>query len=260
MTATTRTLDAGALIGETAPVSTPWTAPAFARPPHSWTGVRTILFPFVADPAAAAAVMPPGMELGDGLASIVLLTYPATEFMHPFNECVVLLPARVGDVSGNYVPHIYVTTDEALIPGREIAGWPKLIADIRWERDGERISASVTRFGERLLDLEGTVTGAMTEEMLAAGADSADQPSFNYKLIPGPDGSSIEVEEITSTRLEIAILGAELGTAKLQTHPSDANPVAALVAEAEAMMVVLHSDNTIPAGEVLLRIDRGARP
>lgn len=249
----TRTIDATG-----APVSTPWTTPAFAPPPHRWEGVRTILFPFVVEPSVAAAVMPPGVELDDGPGTVVLLTYPATDFMHPFKECVVLLPARVDDVTGSYVPHIYVTTDEALIPGREIAGWPKLIADIRWERSGDHISASVTRFGETLLELAGDVSGAMPAEMLAAGADAANKPSFNYKLVPGPDGTTIEVEEITSTLLEIVTRGAELGTAKLKTHPSASNPLAALVGEAEGMMVVLASDNTIPAGDVLVRIDRGA--
>lgn len=252
MTDTIRHPDTGA------PVSTPWTAPAFAPPPHRWEGVRTILFPFVVDPAAAAAVMPPGVALDDGPGTVVVLTYPATDFMHPFDECVVMLPARVGAVSGNYVPHIYVTTDEALIPGREIAGWPKLIADVRWERDGDHVSASVTRFGETLLELDGDVSGPLPGEMLAAGAESANKPSFNYKLVPGPDGTSIEVEEITSTLLEVVTHGAELGTAKLKTHASATNPLAALIGEAEGMMVVLASDNTIPAGEVLVRVDRGA--
>lgn len=244
----------------TAPVSTPWSAPAFSTPPHRWPDVRTILFPFAVDPDAASAVLPPGMELQDGTGSVVFLSYPATETMHPFNECAVLLPVRIGEATGNYVPHIFVNTDEALIPGREMGGWPKLIADIRWERDGDHVSAAVARFGEPILELEGDVSGTLPEEVVAAGGDAANQPSFNYKLIPGPDGRTIEVEEITSTQLEIVTHRVEIGSARLTTHPSSSSPVGDVVPSAEGMMVVVGSDNTIPAGEVLLRIERGSTP
>lgn len=250
-----RTGDAG---GE-APVSTPWSAPAFAPPPHSWRGVRTILFPYVADAATAAAILPPGLELIDRSGSIAALSYPGTDFMHPFNECVVLLRVRAAGVEGNYVPYIFVTTDEALIPGREIAGWPKRIADIRWERSGDHVSVSVARFGETLLELEGDVTGAMPDELAATQAEAMNPPSFNYKLVPGPDGRTIEVEEITSTQLQVTPRRIELGTAKLRTRSTKCDPgVAALVGESEAVAVVLESDNVIPAAEVVVRIERDA--
>lgn len=244
---------------DTAPVSTPWSAPAFGPPPHRWSGVRTILFPYVVDADAAAAIMPPGVELIDGAGSVALLSYPGTDFMHPFNECVVLVPARAAGVEGNYVPYIFVTTDEALIPGREIAGWPKRIADIGWERSGDHVSVSVARFGETILELEGDVSGTMPAELVAGGTETMNPPSFNYKLVPGPDGRSIEVEEITATQLQVTPSRVELGSGKLCARSTTWDPgVAALVGESEGMLVVLESDNVIPAGEVLVRIERGA--
>src|SRR5512139_2001540 len=135
----------------TQPISMPWAAPAFTLPPHHWPGVRLIVVPFVPKPGAVERILPPGMEAADGPGMITMLTYPQTPIIHPFKELVVMLPVRVGNVEGNYVPYIYVTTDEALIPGRELCGFPKLLADIVWERDGDRFRGSATRWGTRIL-------------------------------------------------------------------------------------------------------------
>ncbi|MCC7076596.1 MAG: acetoacetate decarboxylase family protein [Acidimicrobiia bacterium] len=237
------------------PISMPWSAPMFPPPPHSWQGVRSALVPFTPDEVNLTRILPPGIEAEPGLGSIVLLSYPQSDIIHPFNECVVIVPVRVGDVVGNYVPYIYVTTDEALIPGREIGGFPKKIANVEWERDGDAFRASVTRFDELILAVEGTIAGPMPEEFAALQAEVSSRPSINYKLIPGPAGE-IEIEEITATPIVIEAHEVEIGTATLKTNFVAADPVADLVPSTEGMLAVLRSDNTIPAGRVLERIER----
>jgi acetoacetate decarboxylase len=85
-------------------------------------------FPFVPRPGAVERILPPGMEPVDGPGMVTFLSYPQTAFQHPFDEALVMVPVRVDETLGNYIPYIYVTTDEALIPGREIAGFPKKLA------------------------------------------------------------------------------------------------------------------------------------
>ncbi len=239
----------------TQPISMPWSAPVFPPPPHSWPGVRVIAFPFVPKPGAVEKILPPGMQPGDGPALITMLSYPQTPIIHPFKELVVMVPVTVGDVAGNYVPYIYVTTDEALIPGREIAGFPKKIADVVWERDGTRFRGSVTRWGTRILSLEGTIDGPMPPEIAAAQGQAAQRPAINYKLIPGPAGE-IEIEEITAVQLEITQRETEMGTGRVRCESSEWDPLADLIPDSEGPLVAIVSDNTIPAGRVLQRIDR----
>ena len=140
----------------TQPISMPWSAPAFIPPPHCWQGVRMIVFPFSPAPGAVEKILPPALKPTGGAGLITLINYPANGQIHPFKELVVLVPVKVMGSEGNYVPYIYVTTDEALIPGREIAGFPKKIADVVWERNGNRFRGSVTRWDKRILELEGT--------------------------------------------------------------------------------------------------------
>jgi acetoacetate decarboxylase len=216
-----------------------------------------VAFPFLPRPGAVENILPPGMEAAGGPGLIVMLTYPQTPIIHPFKELVVMVPVHVGSVEGNYVPYIYVTTDEALIPGREIAGFPKKLADIVWERDGDRFRGSVTRWDKCILSLEGTIAGPMPAEMAAAQAEGARRPSINYKLIPGPAGE-IEIEEITAVQLEIVQHRVEMGSGQVRCQFSEWDPVSELVPDSDGPLVAIVSDNTIPAGRVLQRIERKA--
>ncbi|MFQ5699130.1 MAG: acetoacetate decarboxylase family protein [Myxococcota bacterium] len=236
------------------PISMPWSAPVFPRLPHRWRGVQMAAFPFTPLPGAVARILPPGMEPVEGTGLVTLLRYPQTEILHPFKELVVMVPVRVDDTLGNYIPYIYVTTDEALIPGREIAGFPKKLAEVEWEREGPHFHGSATRWGKTILSVEGRIDGPLPEQA-ATQRQAAGAPSLNYKLIPGPAGD-VAIEEITKTQLEIHPRRQEIGRATLRCEPSELDPVADLVPSGDSPMVMMLSDNTIPAGEVLKQIKR----
>lgn len=239
------------------PVSMPWTAPVFPPPPHSWKGVRSVVMPFTPDPDQLSAVLPPVFEPGDGPGMFTMLSYDwgANTRIHPFKEAVVLVPVRCDGKEGNYVPFIYVTTDEALIPGREAAGWPKKLADITWEREGDHFSGSVTRWGETIIAIEGDI-GVEPGDTTQMGAllEVGGKPTFNYKLIPGP-GDDIEVEEVTSTSLEVVPQSVEVGAAKVVASSSEDDPVATILPSIDGPFVAMVSDNTIPCGTVVRRIE-----
>jgi acetoacetate decarboxylase len=216
------------------------------------------LFPFTPRPGAVERILPPGMEPADGPGMVTLLSYPATDFQHAFEEAVVMVPVRVDETLGNYIPYIYVTTDEALVPGREIAGFPKKLAQVEWQRDGDHVVGSVTRWGKRILSVDGRVQGPLPEAPVGAEGPGPAAPALNYKLVPGPAGE-IEIEEITRVQIEVVPREQEIGQAQLRCEPSDFDPVADLVPEAEGAMIVLLSDNTIPAGDVLKQVKREVR-
>lgn len=241
----------------TQPITMPWSAPVFGRPPHQWQGVRIAALPFAPRPGSVERILPPGMEPADGPGLVTLINYPPSASFESYNELVVLVPVQVDGTKGNYVPYIFVTTDEALIAGREIAGFPKKIAQITWEREGGEFRASVTRRGRKILTVEGKVQGLMPSEGVA-GRSPAGNPTLNYKLIPDPAGG-IEIEEITKTQLEVVPREQEVGQARLRSQPSEFDPVADLVPDTDGPMILMTADVTIPAGEVLKRIERKER-
>jgi acetoacetate decarboxylase len=245
----------------TDPISMPWGAPMFPVPPHSWKGVRTAVVPFSPDPDAVRQILPPGLEAADGLGLVTMLCYGWGHHprIHPFNEAVVLVPVRCDGQEGNYVPFIYVTTDEALIAGREAAGWPKKLAEVTWEGDDERFAGQVTRWGETILTVQGEVGAEPPQDFDAAALmGTSARPTFNYKLIPGP-GDEVEVEEITATTLTIEPSTVELGRATLQASSSPTDPLAAIVPPTTSALIMMESDNTIPLGTVVKRIEGRVR-
>jgi acetoacetate decarboxylase len=50
-----------------------------------------------------------------------------------------------------------MTTEQAVVPGRETYGEPKKIADIEFKKEGNEVSASVSRMGFTYLEVRGTL-------------------------------------------------------------------------------------------------------
>lgn len=240
----------------TQPISMPWSSPIFGELPHCWQGVKMAVFPVAVDGDAIERILPPGIELADGDGMVTFLSYPETDFQHPFNEAMVMLPVQVDGEVGTYIPYIYVNTDEALIPGREIAGFPKKLADVEWGRDGNSVSGSVTRWGKKILSFEGKVDGPLPD--MGDDGGLPETPSFNYKLIPGPAGE-IEIEEITRVLVALEPRDEEIGAARLSSETSEHDPISDLICDVDTAMIVMQSDNTIPAGTVVKQIKREAR-
>jgi len=80
--------------------------------------------------------------------------------MSPYNEFDVMVPVtyEMGDnvpgLPGIYCIYLPVTTEEALIGGIEIYGYPKFLADISFEEVGEIRRCRVRADGKEILTLE----------------------------------------------------------------------------------------------------------
>lgn len=98
----------------------------------------------------------------------------------------VAVSARYGDEEGWYCLHMPMTLEAAVVGGRERYGENKKIADIRFERDGDRVQASVTRYGVTYLEFAGDVTGD-----LDLPADEV-VPHYYFKYSLAADGSGFD--------------------------------------------------------------------
>nr|MDA8343677.1 hypothetical protein [Actinomycetota bacterium] len=68
-------------------------------------------------------------------------------------------------------------------------------------------------------------------------------------------GDEIEVEEVTSTSLEIVASQIETGSGSLACSSSVDDPVADVVRSVTGPFVAMVSDNTVPCGAVLRRVE-----
>jgi acetoacetate decarboxylase len=90
-------------------------------------------------------------------ATVFIADYPETTFGSVYREAAVLLHVRMLGVPMVFCPWMVVDDDRALILGRELLGYPKKLAEIRFAEDGGRVAGSVTRRGVEVMRIEGAI-------------------------------------------------------------------------------------------------------
>jgi acetoacetate decarboxylase len=112
--------------------------------------VRSLRVVYETDPALAAALVPRPLEPA-----------PRPEILVTFSHVAMQLPgmtieigstifgarARYDGEEGTWLVTMPMTTEQAVLAGRDTYGEPKKIAQIAFEKDGDEVSARVTRFG-----------------------------------------------------------------------------------------------------------------
>ena len=75
---------------------------------------------------AVQRLLPPPLEPAETLACTAFVgEYHRTNFIPPYNEAAVFIPCQYKGEVGSYCLAMPVTTDIAMIGGREVYGYPK---------------------------------------------------------------------------------------------------------------------------------------
>jgi acetoacetate decarboxylase len=84
-------------------------------------------------------------------ATLFTAFFPHTTFGSIYREAGVLVDVTHWGRRAVFCPWMVVDDDVALIAGRELLGYPKKLAEITWQHDGDRITAIASRRGHRLV-------------------------------------------------------------------------------------------------------------
>jgi acetoacetate decarboxylase len=221
----------------------PSLAPLYPSPPYEYRRARMVTC--LLEGAAPRDVLPAGLDLPESPSrAVVFADYPDTT-IGPYREVVVLAGADRQGAPGMFCPLIYVDADAALCAGREIWGFPKKLAHIELEQDGNEVRARLVRGGVELLSLNGTIEEHVDPTAFAAlGA----LPLYNRKLIPGAAAKEPDVDRLTQVFLDIVTHEASTGTGSLRATGEAAGVVGDLTA---ITMIATVVDSVLPAGEDL---------
>ncbi len=139
---------------------------AEANPEFLKSTVTSLRAVYETDPAIAAALIPRPLEPSDRPEVCVTCSHVA---MHISPELTIEIGSMIFGVrahydgkEGIYLITMPMTTEQAVIPGRETYGEPKKIAQIDFQLEGPDVSAVVTRMGIPYLEVKGTL-GATLE-------------------------------------------------------------------------------------------------
>jgi acetoacetate decarboxylase len=127
--------------------------------------VRSIRVVYETDAPIAAALLPRPLEPDARPEICVTFSHVAMkitpEFTFEIGSAIVGVRARYDGAEGLYLVTMPMTTEQAVIGGRETYGEPKKIAQIDFTREGDRVAASVARMGITYLEAQGGLGAAL---------------------------------------------------------------------------------------------------
>src|SRR3990172_8554867 len=122
---------------------------------------RSLTVMFETTPEAVRALLPPPLEpTPEAIGSAWVGEIGNSNCAGPFLGAAVYIRASYRDVVGNYCVTMPISTDTAVIFGRELYGEPKKLAKIIFEHQGEHVWGSAERYDIRYMSLRGRIEGA----------------------------------------------------------------------------------------------------
>jgi acetoacetate decarboxylase len=141
------------------------------------------------DPDAIAAVLPPPLvPSGEPLVRIAIATVDIGRGRPPFGAGTFAVEAVHQGLVGNYPLVMPMTTEQAVVGGRETFGEPKKLAEVSLVREGDHIHGSFARMGCTFLEIDGTIVGE------ADPVPDRRRTDFYFKFLPAPDGQGFDTD------------------------------------------------------------------
>ena len=159
-------------------------APIFAD--ARWLSVQ-----YLTRPEIVREVLPPPLEpAAEPLVTVGIGTLGRSNCVGPFDGGMLCVRARYKDVEGDFCLAMPMSTDVAIIFGRELYGEPKKQARIQLKSDGDVVRASAERFGIAYMSLE----ARLNENVPIDGPTYADR--FHFKFMHAANGHGLEFDPI----------------------------------------------------------------
>lgn len=204
-------------------------APPYPDLPFEYNGYRRLSMYCRADGDVVREYLPEPLEyVGDAIEVFVLYA-PDVSGLAEYWEGGVVVQARYGDVVGAHMLTEYVTSDDALLAGREIWGYPKKMADITFREGDDEIHGTVTRGGVDLIDATFTPREVEFEPPRLF-------PRLQVKRVPRADGPGYDVDRVVklafdgdSTDFDASSVDSRrVGTGRVELGSGPNDPLGAL--------------------------------
>ena len=115
-------------------------------------------------PEAIERLLPPPLKPAEKpLVLAFVADYPSTNFSLPYKESALLVRASFEGKEGFYCLAMPVTNDMAMAGGREIWGYPKKLANIALQREGDTVEGWTERHGIQFMKVKANLNIKMLD-------------------------------------------------------------------------------------------------
>jgi acetoacetate decarboxylase len=197
------------------------------------------------------------------IASAFVADYPKTNFGLPYKEAALFLLAQYDGVEGAYCLAMPVTNDLAMAGGREVFGYPKKMADIHFDHQGDDVEGWAERHGVRYFEVKARLTGQPNDagfmelltEAMAAGPEQ-ERYAYNFKVFPSPEGQGFDYNpRLMRAPTRFKPTEVKIGEAQLVMNPSEHDPWAEVEVVKMLGAVYTKGDNTMLPGKIVAEVD-----
>jgi acetoacetate decarboxylase len=206
--------------------SMPSASPLYPEPPYCYKGNKVINIVFRTTSEALQELVPaPLLPNPENLAFVYIGEFNVdSPLKASYREAGVGIPAIFGETFGSYLVYLYLDSALAIVPGREIWGWPKKNAEIIFTEENSTFYTSVSRDGVTLIS-----ASVNASELVESIPDQPNTPSFNLKLIPSvKKNHPPDVLQLTSTTVISMKKELYRGKATLALNSAPADPLGSI--------------------------------
>ena len=210
-----------------------------------WVNSRMITAEVSLNLAAVKKILPFGLSLTkEAKGTFFIVDYRKPNFTAPYIEAALLVHVKTLFGRGLHCVWMTVDDDTALIYGRELLGYPKKMAQMKFEETETQARASVTRRGIEVLTMQAEI-----------GLERPKTPIFDKKMFNvGGIGNATIFQTIWLSRSVERIVESYEAKVTLNITPSKADPLSKLVESFEtscgqfAVFDIVKGRYLLPAG------------
>jgi acetoacetate decarboxylase len=185
---------------------------------------RTLTVSYLTRAEIIRQILPPPLEpAGEPLVSVGVGTFGSSNCVGAFAGGWVDVRAKYKGIEANYCLAMPMSTDVAIIFGRELFGEPKKQGRVRLESDGDVMRGAIERHGIDYLAVE----ARLVEDVPMSGPAMSDR--FHFKFMHSADGRGLEFDPvIVHAHFETKLRALRRGAGKVVFKPSRHDPIAEL--------------------------------
>jgi acetoacetate decarboxylase len=227
----------------------PLTSPAYPKPPFRFVDREFVIVSYRTDPAALERVVPAPLKIVEPIVKYEFIKMPDSTGLGSYVESGQVIQVTLDGKPGTYTHAMYLDNLAGIAAGREMLGFPKVLAQPRLEIRSDSLVGTLDYNGVRV------ATATMTYKYNTVGLDavarSMESAGYLLKIIPHVDSTPRICELVRFYISELKVKGAWTGPASLELHPHCLAPVSRLpVLEVVSAMHIV-ADLTLDGGEVV---------
>jgi acetoacetate decarboxylase len=213
----------------------PLTSPAYSRPPFRFVDREFIIITYRTDPAALAAVVPAPLLPTEPVVKFEFINIPDSSGLGSYTESGQVIPVTLDGQAGGYTHAMYLNSEAGIAAGREVNGYPKVLAQPKLEVRSDALVGTLDYNGARVA----TATIAYKHRPVDISEVQAS--------LAAPGICELVRFHVT----DLVVKGAWTGPASLELHPHCFAQVARLPVLEVLSAIHILTDLTLVDGEVV---------